>query len=44
MRPHGGKVKINAKTVGMLHKIYKERKRELEQERRKRLELAEAAF
>ena len=44
LRPHGGKVKINAKTVGVLHKIYKERKKELEAERKKRLAIAEAAF
>jgi len=28
LRPHGGKVKINAKTVGLLHKMYKEKKKE----------------
>ncbi len=44
LRPHRGKVKINSKTVGMLHKIYKERKKELEQGRRERLAVAEAAF
>jgi len=44
LRPHGGKVKINAKTVGALHKIYKERKKELEDARKKRLAVAEAAF
>jgi predicted metallopeptidase len=44
LRPHGGKVKINSKTVGQLHKMYKERKRELEQERKHRLAVAEAAF
>jgi predicted metallopeptidase len=44
LRPHGGKVKINSRTVGQLHKMYKERKRELEQERKRRLAIAEAAF
>jgi len=29
LRPHEGKVKINARTVGQLHKIYLERKNEL---------------
>ena len=44
LRPHGGKVKINSRTVGGLHKIYKERKREMEHERKRRLAVAEAAF
>lgn len=26
LRPHGGQVKINARTVGQLYKLYKERK------------------
>jgi predicted metallopeptidase len=29
LRPHGGKVKINAHAVGQLYKIYLERKKEL---------------
>ena len=44
LRPHGGKVKINARTVGQLHKIYKERKREIAKEKGARLSRAEAAF
>ncbi len=44
LRPHGGKVKINNQTVGKLHKLYKERKREIVEERSKRLANAEAAF
>ncbi len=44
LRPHGGKVKINKRTVGELHRIYKERKREMDREEKKRLLRAEAAF
>lgn len=29
LRPHGGKVKINSRTVGRLYRIYKERKKEM---------------
>jgi predicted metallopeptidase len=44
LRPHGGKVKINSRTVGVLYKIYKERKAEIAAERKGRLHAAEAAF
>ena len=44
LRPHGGKVKINSKTVGQLHRIYRERKRELSSKRKEELSRAEAAF
>jgi predicted metallopeptidase len=44
LRPHGGKAKIDSRTVGALHKVYKERKKELERERKERLAAAEAAF
>lgn len=44
LRPHGGAVKINNRTVGQLHKIYKEKKKRLESERKGRLLAAEAAF
>jgi predicted metallopeptidase len=44
LRPHGGRVKINSRTVGTLHKIYKEGKKELERERKERRAAAEAAF
>ncbi|MFA6214843.1 MAG: putative metallopeptidase [Candidatus Micrarchaeia archaeon] len=44
LRPHGGKVKINARTVGQLHKLYKERKRGMPEGRKGGLESAEAAF
>ena len=44
LRPHGGAVKINARTVGQLHKLYVERKRELAAKRKESLARAEAAF
>lgn len=44
LRPHGGRVKINAKTVGQLHKIYRERKREAAAKRRGELRRAEEMF
>lgn len=44
LRPHGGKVKINNRTVNELYRIYKERKNELEEKKRQRLRLAEEAF
>ena len=44
LRPHGGKVKINARTVGQLHRIYKERKDEMANGTKTRLKRAEAAF
>jgi len=44
LRPHNGKVKVNAKTVGQLYRIYCERKKELEGEKRKMLRLAEERF
>lgn len=44
LRPHGGKIKINNHTVNQLHKIYKERKKELEEKKKQRLRLAEEAF
>jgi len=34
LRPHGGAVKINARTVAALHRIYKERKKEMVDEKR----------
>lgn len=43
LRPHGGKVKINARTVGQLYKLYKERKNELGSKINGR-RAAEAAF
>ncbi len=44
LRPHGGHVKINARTVGQLHKIYRERKKELAGKRAGGLRLAEEMF
>jgi predicted metallopeptidase len=45
LRPHHGThVKINAKTVNELHKMYKARKKELEGKRKGELGRAEAAF
>ena len=44
LRPHGGKVRINERTVGQLHRIYKERKREEGRKRESGLLLAEARF
>jgi predicted metallopeptidase len=44
LRPHGGKVKINNRTVGELYKIYKERKKELAGSRETRLANAEEMF
>ena len=44
LRPHDGKVKINNRTVGQLHKIYIQRKKEKETEIRGRLRRAEEAF
>ena len=44
LRPHGGKVPINARTVGQLHKIYKEKKKELNGGRSEELKRAEAMF
>jgi predicted metallopeptidase len=44
LRPHGGKVKINSRTVGQLHKIYRERKQAEAKARRERLKRAEESF
>jgi len=44
LRPHGGKVKINERTVGQLHRIYKERKSELSSKRQDELRRSEAMF
>ncbi len=44
LRPHEGHVKINSRTVGQLHKIYLERKRELARDGKSRLARAEAMF
>jgi len=44
LRPHEGHVKINHKTVGQLHKIYVERKKELAREPKENLLRAEAMF
>lgn len=44
LRPHGGQVKINAKTVGQLHRLYKERKKGLAGKRSEELKRAEAMF
>lgn len=44
LRPHGGAIKINARTVNALHKIYKEKKRGMEAEMKGRLARAEEAF
>ena len=44
LRPHGGKVTINARTVGQLHKIYRERKKGLEMQKKQRIVRAEAMF
>jgi predicted metallopeptidase len=44
LRPHEGSVKINERTVGELHRIYKERKKELENRRNKGISRAEEMF
>lgn len=44
LRPHGGVVKINARAVGQLHKMYVERKKEMAAKRKETLLRAEAAF
>jgi predicted metallopeptidase len=44
LRPHGGKVKINARTVGQLYKIYREGKEKAKGDAKRRLAQAEAAF
>jgi len=44
LRPHGGKVKINTKTVNELYKIYKERKKMLAAEKKLKVGRAEAMF
>ncbi len=44
LRPHGGKVRIDGRTVGQLHRLYKERKREGGKGRGSALLLAEARF
>jgi len=44
LRPHGGKVKINEQTVGKLHKLYKERKKQIQAASSNRLERAEEMF
>ena len=44
LRPHGGKVRINTRTVGQLHKIYKERKQGMGTGRSERLARAEEMF
>jgi len=44
LRPHGGKVKINERTVGQLHRIYKERKAGLSSKRQDELRRSEAMF
>lgn len=45
LRPHEGHVKINNRTVGQLHKMYLERKKELATgERKQRLAIAEEMF
>ncbi|HIH19567.1 TPA: metallopeptidase [Candidatus Micrarchaeota archaeon] len=44
LRPHGGKVKINEQMVGKLHKLYKERKKQIQAASSNRLERAEEMF
>lgn len=44
LRPHGGKMKINAHTVGQLYKIYHERRHDVSSKRKEELQLAEARF
>lgn len=44
LRPHGGKVKINERTVGELHKLYRQRKKELGSAPKKGISRAEAMF
>ena len=44
LRPHGGKVPINARTVGQLYKIYKERKAASAGRRSEELKRAEEMF
>ena len=44
LRPHGGKVKINNRTVGELYKIYKQRKKELEEKKKDKIKNAEEMF
>ncbi len=44
LRPHRGKVKINERTVGELHKIYKQRKKDLVSAPKKGVSRAEAMF
>ncbi len=44
LRPHGGKVRINERTVGQLHKIYKERKADMQSKSGSGISRAEAMF
>jgi predicted metallopeptidase len=44
LRPHRGKVPINAKTVEQLHKIYLQKKREMPSAQAGKLEIAEEMF
>ncbi len=44
LRPHGGKVKINERTVNDLYKIYLERKKSMASSRKRELALAEELF
>jgi len=44
LRPHGGKVKINTRTVNELYKIYKERKKAIATEKKSEAGRAEAMF
>ena len=44
LRPHDGPVKINDRTVGQLHRLYKERRRELEEKGKAKLSRSEAMF
>jgi predicted metallopeptidase len=44
LRPHGGKVRINERTVNELHKLYKERKKEIGRANAKLLSHVEEMF
>ncbi len=44
LRPHGGKVKINERTVGELHKLYRQRKKDLVSAPKKGVSRAEEMF
>lgn len=44
LRPHGGRAKINERTVGELHKLYKQRKKDLVSAPKKEVSRAEEMF